>query len=175
MSTSSILSSFIFCLDGNHSPSQNIVQSSWKIRDNNNQFGISSGISCFRVASEFKSWYNNPLEADNAKANESNEAKADEANEANVANEADAVDANEDDDANEADLANKADVEAILNNNAVLDKAILIDNAAKKAIAAVDSAIAHFCYRCIRISAQYSGHCWGKWWLIVRFSLTKYD
>ena len=44
---------------------------------NNNQFGIGSGISCFRVASEFKSRYNNPLEADDAKANESNEAKAD--------------------------------------------------------------------------------------------------
>ena len=77
---------------------------------NNNQFGIGSGISCFR-ASEFESRYNNPLEADCAKANESNKAKADVADEAIVANEADAVEADEDEDANKADLANEADVE----------------------------------------------------------------
>ena len=76
---------------------------------NNNQFGIGSGISCFRVASEFESRYNNPLEAEDAEANESNEAEADEADEAIVANEADAVEADEDDNANEADLANEAD------------------------------------------------------------------
>ena len=67
---------------------------------NNNQFGIGSGISCFRVASEFESRYNNPLEA---------EAEADEADDAIVADEADAVEADEDDNANEADLANEAD------------------------------------------------------------------
>ena len=71
---------------------------------NNNQFGIGSGISCFQVASEFESRYNNPLEADDAEANESNEAEADEAI---VADEADAVEADEDDDANKADLATK--------------------------------------------------------------------
>jgi hypothetical protein len=92
---------------------------------NNNQLGIGSGISCFRVASEFESRYNNPLEADNVEANESNEAEADEANEATAADEADAVEADEDDDANEADLANEANVEAISasTNDAVLDEA----------------------------------------------------
>ena len=90
---------------------------------NNNQFGIGSGISCFRVASEFESRYNNPLEADNAEANESNEAVADEADETIVADKANAVEADEDDNANEANLANEADVEAILTDEAVLDEA----------------------------------------------------
>ncbi len=44
---------------------------------NNNQFGIGSGVSCFWVASEFESRYNNPLEADDAN-------KTDLANEADV-------------------------------------------------------------------------------------------
>ena len=90
---------------------------------NNNQFGIGSGISCFRVASEFESQYNNLLEADDAKANESNEAKADEAGEAIAANETKAVEADKDDNANEVGLANEADVEAISTDDAVLDKA----------------------------------------------------
>ena len=41
----------------------------------NNQFGIGSGILCFRVASEFESQYNNLLEAVDAEANESNDAE----------------------------------------------------------------------------------------------------
>ncbi len=90
---------------------------------NNNQFAIGSGILCFGVASEFESRYNNPLEADDAEANESNEAEANEADEAIVANKVDAVEADEDDDANKADLANEADVEAILTDKAVLDEA----------------------------------------------------
>ena len=89
----------------------------------NNQFGIGSGISCFRVASEFESQYNNLLEADNAEANESNEAEADEADEAIAADETDAVEADKDDDANEVGLANEADVEAISTDDAVLDEA----------------------------------------------------
>ena len=78
---------------------------------NNNQFGIGSGISCFRVASEFESRYNNPLEADDTEANESNEAEANEANEA--------IEADEDDDANKADLANEADEAEAEADNAV--------------------------------------------------------
>ena len=98
-------------MDGDHSPSQNIVQSSQKIRyfcliANNNQFGIDSGISRFWVASEFESRYNNPRGAD---------------------------------DANETDLANEDDVEVISINDAVLDEAILIDDAANEVIAAVNS------------------------------------
>jgi hypothetical protein len=107
----------------------------------NNQLGIGSGISCFRVASEFKSQYNNPLEADDAEANEFNEAKADEADEATVADEADAVEADEDDDASKADLANEADeadaeadnaVEAIVTEEIeanVIDKIVAADEA----------------------------------------------
>ncbi len=108
---------------------------------NNNQFGIGSGISCFQVASEFESQYNNPLEADDTEANESNEAKADEADEAIVADEADAIEADEDDDANEADLANEANeadaeadnaVEAIVTEEIeanVIDKIVAADKA----------------------------------------------
>ena len=51
--TSSIPSSFIFRLDGDHSPSKD--KGYFCQITNNNQFGIGSGILCFRVAFEFES------------------------------------------------------------------------------------------------------------------------